>query len=310
MKRIVGIMTVRNEEDIVAQCLEYACKFHEVILIADCGSDDKTVHIVKSMANKMPQIIFLGEVGTKHSRQIKRHIWFKFRKEFSHEIWWSVVDADEFLDGDPQSVVDAADCEFSDHIFSKTANFYFTELDAENWRMGKESIADRIKPIEERRRFYRMHTSQIRMFRNLPWLRWNEDVHHPTFLAKSATERLVYRHYQYRDPLQIEKRIQTRRDWLTNAAVMKDNPHWGKERWTEAVSLSSDSSLKMAIPGLPLEVDPELPTPNRSQQLWKTAMKYSYALWLGFKTKQQFSDLFDDTQNFSIKKNLLSSIHD
>jgi glycosyltransferase involved in cell wall biosynthesis len=290
--QLIGMMTVRNEDDIVEQCLVQACKYHDLIFVCDCGSDDKTVDIVKSFTAKSSQVVFLGEVGTRHSRQVKHHIWCKFKKQFDYTAWWSVVDADEFLEEDPKLYITKAEAELADHIFAKIANFYFTDLELDNWINGRETLDDRQRPINERRIYYRMHTSQVRMFRNLPWLRWNEDTHLPLFLAKPATKRPVYRHYQYRDPLQMEKRILTRRDWLGDSAINLDNPHWNKSTYMEAISSTNDPHLKKASKNSDLESDPDLPTPNKSQSFFKTFTKYTYALIKGMTTRQSQDTLF------------------
>lgn len=290
--KIIGMMTVRNEEDIVEECLDRANEYHDLIYVVDCGSDDQTVKIIKSVVARLPQVKFLGEIGPRHSRQVKRHIWSKFRDQFGLDTWWSVVDADEFLDEDPRPFVELAEAELADHIFSKSANFYLTDLELNKWLVSQETFADRERVIEERLTYYRMHTSQVRIFRNLPWLRWNEDTHLPSFLAKPAQGRPVYRHYQYRDPVQIQNRIRTRREWLKDSAVLIDNPHWDKEEWRQAIASADDPSLKKAVPGIPLEPDPELPKPNKEQSFLKTISKYGYAFLIGFATPQKTTKLF------------------
>jgi len=289
--KLVGMMTVRNEEDIVEKCLNRAVKYHDAIYVVDCGSDDRTPEIVNSIATRFSEIEFLGEISPRHSRQVKRHIWDKFRHSFSNNDWWSVIDADELLEEDPKPFIQSAEAELADHIFSKIANFYTTDLEVDEWFQNREEFEN--KEIEDRMTYYRMHTSQVRMFRNLPWLRWNEDTHLPRFLAKPATHRPVYRHYQYRSPAQIEKRLRTRREWAQDSAIATDNPHWDKQEWRQAVAPADDLNLKKAVHGSPLEPDPSLPQPNQKQFFLKTVLKYTYAILIGISVRQDHDNLLE-----------------
>lgn len=278
MPRLFGMMTVRNEGDVVGEALKRAAAFHERIYVVDCGSTDDSIEVVKRCATDCPNIRYLGTVGPHHSRQVKRHIWVRFRREIGWGSWWSVVDADEFLHEDPAPVISQAEGELADHIFAIFANFYLTKAEAAAWHGGSEGLADRSRSIAERRRLYRMHTTQIRMFRNLPWHWWNSDVHHPKFLAKPCTRRLVYRHYQYRDPVQIQQRIDTRREWVGDRAVITDNPHWDRVRAQQAFHDDNDPSLRLYQPGGALVPDPLVADHQLGQTLRRSVAKYAYAV--------------------------------
>ena len=47
--KIIGLVTVRNEEQIIAQCLKALARFTDAIVILDDASDDSTVSIIKSL---------------------------------------------------------------------------------------------------------------------------------------------------------------------------------------------------------------------------------------------------------------------
>ncbi len=290
--KIIGLTTVRNEEDIIAQSLRYAAQQMDLILVVDCGSIDNSVAEIQKVCQEFNHVIFLGELGAKHARQVRRHIWEKFRHYLSWDDWWAVVDADEFAELNLREKVEIAAREFADHIWSIHANFYYTESEAKRWYENKETIQDRLKPIEERRRFYRMHTSQQRLFRNLPWLRWHSDTSWPDNFSKPASQRIVYRHYQYRDIPQIELRLQTRSQNKITSDLVHDNPHWFYKKVEQAISSDKSPNLKQYIPGQPLEVDKHLP-PLIKQNWLKSAAKYVFAISKSLQ-KQAPSQLFAD----------------
>jgi len=290
--------TVRNEGDIVAQTLSYAAQQMNLILVVDCGSEDDTICEVKKVAKKFDHVVLIGKLQNHHARQVRRHIWEHVHRHLSINDWWAVVDADEFAEQAIREKVKRAHKELADHIFSIHANFYYTESEANAWYEGKESLLDRSRPIETRRKFYRMHTSQIRLFRNLPWLRWNNDTSWPDRLSKPASERIIYRHYQYRDIPQIQLRLKTRRDIKATPDLVNDNPHWFYNDVSRAISSDHNTSLHRYIPGKEFNIDESLP-PAPNQNLAKSIGKYCLAIAESIKPQAQ-STLLSTTEPQSI----------
>ena len=287
---LIGLTTVRNEGDIVAQALDYAAERVHLLLIVDCGSDDDSVERIQEVCARHSNAVFLGAIGPHHSRQVKRHIWYLMRPYLGPRDWWMFADADEFVADDVHDVIAASEREWADHILSLHVNFYYTQREADDWEAGRESLADRARPIEERRRFYRLHTSQIRLFRHLPWLRWNSDSPYPTQLAKVSSRRLEFRHFQYRDPVQIKNRIALRHQWSGDQSVITDNPHWLYDELANAISTDYDQ-LREAKPGHPFEPDLELaPAPHPGAV--KSLLRYGRAL-AGARARQAPGLFFD-----------------
>jgi hypothetical protein len=288
---LVGFCTVRTEDDIIGQALRSFAEQLDLVVVVDCGSTDETVPRVMEVCEEHDHVVFLGSVGPLHARQIRRDIWGKFRNELPASAWWIVADADEFIDDDLTGKVARAEAELADHIFSMSVNFYYTAEDHEGWLRGEESLADRQLPIEERRRHYRMQTSQRRFFRNLPWLRWNRDESFPENLSAPASERIIFRHYQYRDPEQIRERIAIRSSIPKNDDAMKENSHWHRTKMEDAIS--TDERVICWETGEAFVVDPEMP-PAVLQPRWKSLAKYSRAIAQGFVTPQHAPRYFQD----------------
>jgi hypothetical protein len=67
-------------------------------------------------------------------------------------------------------------------------------------------------PIFERRRYYLINWQEPRLFRNQAGPGWDVKINNgvPNGLKRVWQRRVLNRHYQYRDPVQIEKRLKLR----------------------------------------------------------------------------------------------------
>jgi hypothetical protein len=288
--RLIGMTTARNEADIIEECLAHAANHLDLCLVVDCGSTDDTVRRIAETCAVHSHIVYLGCVGPQVAEQVRRHIWGTMRPVLTAEDWWMVADADEFVEDALHHKLESAHRERADHIFSLHANFYYTEADAAAWREERETLADRMRPIADRRLYYRMHTTQPRLFRNLPWLRWNEDTSFPHRLAKPASERVVFRHYQYRDLAQIEARVALRKNTAASVNFRRENPHWFNKRGADD-AVCRETGLQLRDGSQAFIIDPQMPELPR-QGWFKSAAKYTLARYEGWLTAQQPPALF------------------
>lgn len=51
-KKIVGMLTIRNEQIFIAQCLRSLCRYTDAIVIVDDASNDNTLKIIQSLAKE------------------------------------------------------------------------------------------------------------------------------------------------------------------------------------------------------------------------------------------------------------------
>ncbi|MGB0371582.1 MAG: glycosyltransferase family 2 protein [Opitutales bacterium] len=263
--RIIGLMTVKNEADILLEALEHAQPLHDMLLLLDCGSDDDSAEILESFAGSYENVFFLGRIGPHHAREVRRHIWNIYRDILHHNDWWAVTDTDEFCDPRVRSVVNEASKGLYDHIFSEHVNFYYTDSDHQAW--GDIVIEnERKRSISDRRRYYRKSTSQRRLFRALPWLKWGSDDSFPEGLAGPYPGRVEYLHYQYRDPDQIEMRLASRRS-IENKDVQSENPHWFRKDFKATVADASKLNFAENLAFGTYCSDPEMPETIQSPLL-------------------------------------------
>jgi glycosyltransferase involved in cell wall biosynthesis len=218
--RIYAICLVKNEDDIITQTLSHAAGHCEKILVLDNGSTDRTWELVQSLSRVDQRIVPFGQTLEPYRRSLRAQVYYDVRSELSEDDWWLILDSDEFLAEDPQLVIRQAVQENANVIRSWQVTFYFTDVDLRAWEEGEDS---RDRPIVERRRYYRIDWQERRLFRNrrdLPW--GNGNV--PGGLGKECKRRIFNRHYLFRDPPQIEKRLSVKREIPSKAG--KTPRHW------------------------------------------------------------------------------------
>ena len=276
--RVVGLMTVRDEEDILEESLSHAASMYDDVLVVDCGSLDGSSKIIESMSRRHEKINFMGKTPPATPEQIKRHIWRSFRRRMRWRDWWCFADADEFVEPGYRKTLLRARPHFCDHAFGESVNFYYKNSEYER-DAAVPVAALRADSIRKRRRFYRYHTSQIRFFRNLPWIRWDSDTATPSNLSCPASDRIRFYHYQYRDPKQLKVRISIRRQEYHNSDP--SNLHWLKDSVQDALSDDADPTLRYLEDGAAPVRDDTLPSQQETQPHLKSAAKYAYNMLYG-----------------------------
>jgi len=279
--RLIGMMTVCNEADVLEEVLRYNARIFDALLVVDNGSDDSSADIVAEVHNEFDHVILVKRLDRKTAEQVRCYLWKCFRSVACEKDWWVIIDGDEFLDPGARDAVAAAHQEGADHMFSWHANFYYKRSEYEAWLSGQESEDDRCRSIAERRRWYRMHISVIRAFRALSWIRWDRETGVPVNLAIPATTPLIFRHYQYRDWAQIVKRYSVRAtreypEWFRQA-----NPHWFPDSPESMISSDDDPTLRYWDLCSPFVVDPQMPpipAPSWLRAIARKARSRFYAL--------------------------------
>lgn len=269
--KLYAICLVKNEDDIIGQTLTYATHHCDKIFVIDNGSTDHTWEIVQELAEEYPQIVPFVQTLDRFDDGLRWLAYEAHHHELTDTDWWMILDSDEFLAEDPRPVIQQAMKEQAEVIMTWQIQFYYTEKDLEAWEAGRDS---RDLPIFTRRRYYRIDWSEPRFFRNQasgtwetsflsrqlpmpPWLRkttsssklTRENL--PTRRGKISRRRILNRHYQYRDPLQIEKRLKLRYGHPSFAA-QADSIDWRtKMRSSKRLSFYQDGKpWRFSISGL------------------------------------------------------------
>jgi glycosyltransferase involved in cell wall biosynthesis len=207
--KIFGICLVKNEDDIIAQTLTFATRHCDRIFVLDNGSTDETWNIVEGLARENAAIIPFEQTLKPYDDALRAMVYNAVHTELAESDWWLILDSDEFLAEDPRPVIETAVNEGADTINAWQIQFSFTDRDLDAWQQGNDH---RDMPIFNRRRYYMINWQENRLFRNDPRRYWDGSVSNviPEWLRRVSRRRILNRHYQFRDPEQMDKRLRLR----------------------------------------------------------------------------------------------------
>jgi glycosyltransferase involved in cell wall biosynthesis len=222
--RVHGLSLVKNESDIVAQSLVAATAWAHRIYVYDNGSEDGTWEIVRELAGTYPQIVPYKRDARPYSQSLRKEVFETYRGSGAPGDWWCMLDADEFFIDDPRLFLAGVPERF-DEVWGASFEYYFTDVDAARYGEDPNAYADAV-PVDEKCRYYINNWSEPRFFRDSERLEWHEGGW-PDRLGPAHRKRIRLKHYQYRSPQQIQKRIDTRRDALERGSFLHEMyPDW------------------------------------------------------------------------------------
>ncbi|MDP8237055.1 MAG: glycosyltransferase family 2 protein [Candidatus Erginobacter occultus] len=217
--KLFAVCFVKNEEDIIADCLRHAARFCDRIYVVDNASTDRTWEIVKDL--DLAPVVPVGSKDFIYREYLR--IWFMGLKEreLGRNNWWYILDADMLLDGDPLGAIAQAEKEGADAIAVNVINFHITkeEIIAAAQSGRRESWRDR--------RYYGLYESgEIDLFKNTGYLDYGLCARVPLGLTKECSLRLPSRHYPHRFGEQLKKRILTRSENPDFEPQLKRGTEW------------------------------------------------------------------------------------
>jgi hypothetical protein len=172
--------------------------------------------------------------------------------------WFLRVDADEFHDVPPPEFVRNRMCRHETVAYHQYYDFQLLASEVEAWERGHESLADRCRPIAERRRWYVPSVySEPRLCRYRSTMQWPPTVSFPYNAGFVARARLPIRHYPHRDPVQLDRRCRLRAIMLADSENRSNwsRPelhHWTRSDWRTFVAPDGRCDLQYWKPGTDL----------------------------------------------------------
>ena len=172
--RFHGLMVIRDEDDILPQCLAHLLTWIDAIYILDLGSKDSTWPIVLEAAAKDRRIVPWKSEPYRFDDSLRGYVFDAFRSHFEDGDWILRLDADEFYDITPRDFVARR---LRPHESCACLAWYYfrlTSTEVDEYASGKVALAeDRCRAIEDRRRFYKIpEYSEPRMFRYRASMKW------------------------------------------------------------------------------------------------------------------------------------------
>ena len=208
--KIHGLCLVKNEADVLQETLISALHWCDHIYVFDNGSSDGTWELVKELAKQHLQIVPYKHDDVIYSNGLRADIFNAFRSSAGPRDWWCWLDADEFYLDDPRIFLAKISDRFRT-VWSASFTYYFTDQDAILYRQDPVRYLE--IPVEQRLCYYLNHWGEPRFFRHSDDIVWARD--HPFSETLSGVlaypVRIWLKHYQYRSPAQIERRLLTRR---------------------------------------------------------------------------------------------------
>jgi len=209
--KIHGICMVKNEADIIEQNLKSSIKWCDHIYVFDNGSTDGTWNIVKQLAKKHTQIIPYIQKKCLFTAGLRREVFNKYKHKAKQGDWWCCrLDADEFYVDDPKVFL-AKIPEKYNTVWGSNFNYHFTTKDLEKYEENNDNYSDS-KPVEEKCRYYANTWSELRFFRHSEKLTWDNSKNWPSLEYHVYPVRIWLKHYQFRSPQQMQKRLEDRKE--------------------------------------------------------------------------------------------------
>jgi glycosyltransferase involved in cell wall biosynthesis len=242
--RIHALCLVKNESDVIDACLTAAANWCDQIYVYDNGSTDGTWEQVNDLARSIPEIVPFRQADKPFKDELRADIFDHYKNNCTDDDWWCILDADEFYIDDPRVFLAKVP---SQQRFVVTASFsyYFTNRDAEMYDEDPSRYADSI-PVFDKCRYYLNHWSEVRFFRHAHNLTWTSGG-----LPAKISEwrpypmRIWVRHYAYRSPHQIDKRVATRSAAIASGEFTHEAvPNWATMIDPDVISADPRRGLK------------------------------------------------------------------
>jgi glycosyltransferase involved in cell wall biosynthesis len=229
--RIFGLCLVKNEADILRLSLQESLRWCDRIFVFDNGSSDATWDIVRDFGAQDTHVVPFKQDSKPFDDALRAEIFNAYRKEATTGDWWCRLDADEFYVDDPRAFL-AAVSPAHHVVWGAWLQYFLTEDD-----LGRFGEWDEREPVlmtpERLPRYYQALGGEPRFFRHRDGLVWDSGAW-PAHLGVVEPRRIRVKHFQYRSPGQIQRRLDTRR-----AAAAHGWEHFGhstQTHWREKIA--------------------------------------------------------------------------
>jgi len=239
--KFFSLLPVRDEADIIDECLDHLLLWSDGIFVFDTGSVDETWEILCDRASRNKKIHLLAKDDVYYAEGLLRgYIFHKARKFMKDGDWFARVDADEFHLILPPDFVRLRMKKQETIAYHQYYNFELTRSEAERLSDPRLVRKERALPICERRRHYTISIySEPRLCRYRSSMKWPPEVSFPYNAGFVARERLPILHYPNRDPMQMDRRCRLRSVMLADRENRLNwsnmDIHWTIQDWKKFI---------------------------------------------------------------------------
>jgi hypothetical protein len=223
--KIHCIALTKNEADVVGYCLREAARWADHIYVYDGASTDGTWEIVKSLESEC--IVPWKQDGKVFSEGLRAEVFEAFRSTAQPGDWWLQLNVDEFYPSSPRDFL-AQVGRFCNSVWGINVEYMLTHKDVTSLDFSLP-FADLLPQL----RYYRVIWSEPRAFRYRRGLTWAATAAWPLHVGLVAPQRIVFKHYPYRSPQQVQLRLDVRRE--ARARGFQGWDHASQSSWKEKI---------------------------------------------------------------------------
>lgn len=237
--KIHAICIAKNEADIISECLRAAREWADYIYVLDNGSDDGTWKIVCELSKEFNQIIPYQKKSCPFYNALRGETFNAFRSRSSIGDWWCRLDADEFYIDDPRVFLAKIPSKYT-AVASASFQYYFTDKDLAIYKKDPGVYRDNVS-VHTKCRYYLNNHGELRFVRHTKKFVWKPTEAWPDYVGRFYPVRIWLKHFQYRSPQQIQKRLDVRREPSIRKAGFK---HELKRNWANYITQNETSESR------------------------------------------------------------------
>ncbi len=200
--KIFASCVTKNEGDIIEESLRAASKWADRIFVFDGNSSDGTWEKVLAMQNE--KIVAWKQDGKPFQESLRAEPFNDRRVEAQDGDWWCRLDADEFYIDDPREFLKKVH-HWQHVVWGLPIEYYLTREDVDRIDFNAQ-----MSTILANLRYYRIENSEQRFFKYRSGIVWRDTDAWPLHMGIPAVPRIRYKHFKYRSPQQIQKRIEAK----------------------------------------------------------------------------------------------------
>jgi hypothetical protein len=186
--------------------LTSAFHWSDRIFMLDNGSTDGSWELLQDLALNTPKLTLVGREMGPFRDELRGEVFEQYNAIALKDDWWCRLDADEFYIDNPRRFLSRVPSQFG-FVRSATFNYYLTDIDIIAYNRHRPIWLN--LPVQERLRYYQNNWSEGRFVRHRDDLRWGGHIW-PTNRGRIHRDLIRLKHFQYRSPEQIEKRLAIR----------------------------------------------------------------------------------------------------
>lgn len=216
MRRQVGLLIMKDENDILHEYLTKITQYFDKILVMDGSSDDEG----EKICAQFPEVIFYekdSNVVKGHANDsIRGYLWEKAKELVDNKLWVGILHPDEFPASNPLEMLEQIGTEAADVVMITNQHFFLHTSQKDTWDFKPgDLIEPKMKyymaPGHPEHRYFRFKKEFV--YANVHSLTIPHNVR-----SVANVPQFVHRQFTYRTLEQAKKRAQTRWDsgWQMN----------------------------------------------------------------------------------------------